>query len=153
MSREELVQEVVRAGGRVRWSKGAAKIVARLPDEVVLEIKAQRDGFLAAWDRHEAGERAARGWGVAPVREPSLMTKPPAWNAAGYRRMDAWARRQPGEVQLWVIQRAGVYAKAKPDWPERAWMMAAIDDLWGAQMGRNHEKPEQVVAGCEEAYG
>jgi len=151
MSIAELVAAVAQAGGRLAWDDGKPRLVGAFSDDLIREIRANRDAFLEAWDAYEDELRRGRGWGVVPTGEIPLRQKPPEWRPVDYRRVERWVRRQPDDVVKWAWARSQLYREAFPRWADNSTLAAAFLDLWEWQMGAGRGDPAVVVRGLEEA--
>lgn len=137
MSPMELVMAVQAAGATVRWSKDNPRLVGEVPDELMQEIKVQREAFLEAWER----EYRDRYWRV-PTRPIRLRSEPPDWSRKAYLRVERYVRHQNREVVLWTMHRAQEYAGN--GFGEQAAMAAALADLLHWQMAR-HDDPVGIL--------
>lgn len=143
----EIVRAVQSYGATVRFlGEGKYTLVGSVPNDVLAAVKARRDDFIRAWEEDRM-HRYLR----CPPNTLLLRPNPPSWRAAERKRVNAWVMRQGGEVARWALLRASAYKEAKPDWSAAAASDAALADVLHWQFAERHPKPEDVLAGCEEA--
>jgi hypothetical protein len=143
---QDLVAAVEAAGANVRHlSDGRFSLVGFVPDEVLADIRANRDAFLAAWEE-ERRNRYLR----CPPAHLRMRAKPPHWRKDVYRRVEAYAMRQTSEIARWVLLRGAEYHEAHTDWTERDGGAAALADLLHWQFADRHKEPTDVLTAFDE---
>lgn len=144
---DHLVESVRRAGASVRsLGDGRFSLLGSVPEDVLTEIRANRDEFLEAWEE-DRRHRYLR----CPPNDHPLRAKPPHWRADVRRRIDQYALRQGPEVGRWVLLRASAYRDAHAeDWTDAQATNAAMDDLLHWQFADRHPDPESVLATFDE---
>lgn len=147
MSVEEMVAEVQRCGATVRFhGEGKYALVGSVPDAVLRAIRDRRDDFIRGWE-----EDRVHRYTRCPPTALLLRPSPPTWRADVRKRVNGWVLRQRGDVARWVILRASAYKEANPEWSHSAASDAALADVLHWQFAERHPRPEDVLAGCEEA--
>lgn len=140
MTPGDIVQAVLAAGARVEFlGSGKAKIVGSVPAEIVEAIKADREGFLDAWQAEERGR-----YGRVPPQDLPMRQDPPRWRPDVYRRVEAYVRHQGGELCLWTTLRATAYHDSKEGWSAAAATAAALADVLHWQMSHRTDPEWQL---------
>jgi len=148
MTTEEIVAAVQASGARVEdLGQGRAKIVGKVPAEVLEAIRLNREAFLQAWTDEQRGR-----YGKTPPDCLLLRGEAPKWRPDVYRRVETWVRRQGEQVCLWATLRATAYWEAKQavGWKPEEATAAALADVLHWQMS-HWEKPEWQLQVFEEA--
>jgi hypothetical protein len=140
MTPEAIVSAVKAAGASVEFLPGGkAKILGVVPPDVMGEIRAQREEFLDAWRDMDRGR-----WCKCPPGDLVMRKDPPRWRQDVYRRVEAYVRRQGGEVCLWATLRATAYHEAKEGWTAAAATASALADVLHWQMSHRPDPEGQL---------
>lgn len=140
MTHADIITQMQATGARVkRLEDGKLSIVGEVSPEAIEAIKADRDGFIDAWDQWEKD----RYLSAPPVNLP-LRKRPPDFRRDVSRRIQAYVLNQNGEVGRWVILRASQYKASRPGWTDGECTNAACSDVIHWQLSR-HPTPENVV--------
>jgi len=139
----DLVKRLVAGGGWVEMRNGKPFFMGTISDDLKSEIRADRDGFLDAWDRYSKDR-----YNVAPPEDIELSESPPGWRSSDYSRVDGYVRRQVDEVNQWVLRRFDRYRAAYTAWDITQCTQSALRDLLYWQLGR-YQKPEELLATFE----
>lgn len=142
MTTQEIIGAIESAGAMVFYRDGQPRLRGDVPEGVLAAIRADKPAFLEAWSEYERNR-----YGTCPPTRP-LRDKPPQWREDVYKRVEGWISRQGGEVMRWVLDRALAYLQAGMKQEDAT--KAAMADVLYWQLGR-HEKPEEVLEGCEQA--
>jgi len=146
MTHAEIIESMKASGATVRrLDGGKASIVGEVAPETVEAIKADREGFLLAWDRYERDRYC-----VAPPADIPLRRKPPGFRRDVTKRVHGYVMAQAGEVGRWVLLRGEQYKASRPDWTDAEAVNSACADVIHWQLGR-HKAPEQVLVALEES--
>lgn len=141
-----LVEAVNACGASVRrLPDGKFTLVGSVPDDLLAEIRANRDAFVDAWD----DERRTR-YLRCPPSNLLLRSAPPTWRADVRRRVESYALGQGGDVGRWVLLRGAAYQEANPKWKPADAAVSALADLMTWQFSDRHPQPEEVLRTFDE---
>lgn len=142
MTPEELIKQLVAAGGWFERSGERHILKGEIPDALRAALRDQRDAVLEAWDTYQRNR-----YGKTPPEDHPLG-EVPVWTQGDYRRIEGYVRRQGDEVQRWVFRRAEVYAAHHPEWNLTQRLQATLRDVLHWQLGR-YQRPEELLATFE----
>lgn len=143
MSIEECINQLAAAGCNViELGDGKAKLTGDVPKGCMEVVRADRNGFLAAWSAFKR-DRYDR---VPPVDLP-LRQAPLRLSASAARRVEEYVMNQSGDVARWALLRAHLY-RAK-GWNESQCSTAACADVVHWQLER-HTAPMIVLLDLED---
>jgi hypothetical protein len=143
MTIPELVDAVMEAGARIEGDRKNKRIVGTVSDEVLAEIKANREEFIDAWTQRQR-DRYCK----APPDDLPMRDRGPRWHQGIYKRVERYVRHQTDEVVQWAFHRGDAYLRQGMNAEEAT--KASLRDVLHWQLA-HHNKPEEVLEGISES--
>lgn len=108
MNAGELIDALHRAGATLVIESGKARVRgARIPDELMAELKAQREGVLAEWQRRQGADLDR--YGTLPLETVPLFGRDARATPDMRSAVIGYVMRQPRTIHAWVMHRLNDY--------------------------------------------
>lgn len=149
MTSGELIDALHKAGATLVVVDGKARVRgAKVADELLAALKANREGVIAEWHVRQAA--ALDRYGVVPSGEVHMFGRDQRLKAAEGASVIGYVLRQPHTVHAWMQSRANAYHVMGVPFPELE--LCACVDVLAWQRNRDGRQAVEWLMGIEECY-